>query len=699
MTSPRGIGPLTLLRRLFAARRGDVRAMADVYHLRGVITFVAIFAVTIGAPGVMLAYYGVVGLRAGTLASDAEIQRRASSLAAEVKRSIQQQFQRTEESVYNRVKTGQSVSTGLGELSSALRVVYRFDEGGQLSPPLAREERAVGDDQELFFFSTLNAAQRAERLGDPARAAAQYLAAAREAQHPRSRATALFHRARTLQRAGDVAKAELIYRDLLETAPRLREPEGFRLGDLARLKLGEIALQRNPAEGTALLRELVDGLLAETWTIGRPGEAAVVQQAIDLVAGTPGHDADWIQRARGRADERTQQLYWAERLLDELDSLGARGRLLRNEPGKFSYFRTDSAVWAMTWTEAEQYALALELATVVRQAEVIAASLTGTDPVLVATLVPPDGTAPESTLERASLAPWLQGWSVAVHPADPEALRAQREEEQRRGIGIIGLSVVMIVVGALLSASLVQRELDAARDKSDFAAHVSHELRSPITQIRLKAEALQLGLATDEASRLRHYDVIVREAERLSRLVDNVLDFAAIERGRKKYTFRLGDLGATVRRAVEAARVSMEMRDMTLELALPDDLPVVWHDPDAVSQVLTNLLSNAAKYGQEARWVGVTVRATDEEVQVDVADRGIGIDPAEQQAIFEQYYRSSDPQARRRKGTGIGLTIVKYIMEAHGGWVGVASTPGKGSIFTLHFPLKTPAGTVERVGA
>lgn len=673
--------------------------MADVYHLRGVITFVAIFAVTIGAPGVMLAYYGVAGLRAASLAGDAETQRRAATLAAEVKRAIAGQFERMEENVYNRVKTGQAVGTGLGELSAALRVVYRFDENGQFSPPFAREERDPADDQDLFFFHTLHEAREAERAGDLASAAHLFLAASREAHNPRFRAIALFHRARALQRAGDTSRAESLYRDLLTTTGRLREPEGHRLGDLARLKLGEIALQRNPAEGTAWLRELVDSLLAETWTIGRPGEAAVVQQALDLVAGTPARDGEWVQRARGRANERAQQLYWADRLLPELDSLGARGRLLRNEPGKFSYFRTETAVWAMTWTEAEQYALALELATVVRQAQLVAASLTGTDPVLVATLVPPDAQAREEPLERASLAPWLQGWSVAVHPADPEVMQAERDGERRRGVGIIGLSVVMIVVGALLSASLVQRELDAARDKSDFAAHVSHELRSPITQIRLKAEALQLGLAVDEPSRQRHYDVIVRESERLSRLVDNVLDFAAIERGRKKYTFRLGDLGATVARAVEAARVSMEMREMTLELTLPDDLPVVWHDPDAISQVLTNLLSNAAKYGQEARWVAVAVRVGAEEVEVDVVDRGIGIDPSEQRAIFEQYYRSSDPQAKRRKGTGIGLTIVKYIMEAHGGWVGVLSTPGKGSTFTLHFPLKTPAGTIERVGA
>ncbi len=249
----------------------------------------------------------------------------------------------------------------------------------------------------------------------------------------------------------------------------------------------------------------------------------------------------------------------------------------------------------------------------------------------------------------------------------------------------------MIALGLVLSTRFVRRELEAARDKSDFAAHVSHELRSPITQIRLKAEALQLGLATDDVARTRHYDVIVRESERLSRLVDNILDFAAIEKGKKKYTFRIGDVGLTVARCVEQAGVAMETKGMKIDFELPDDLPVIWHDADAVSQVMINLLSNAAKYGQQAAWIGVKVYvregATGPEICVDVSDRGIGIAGTEQKAVFDQYYRSTDPLARSKKGTGIGLTIVRYIMEAHGGRVGIESAPGVGSTFTLHFPL------------
>ena len=138
---------------------------------------------------------------------------------------------------------------------------------------------------------------------------------------------------------------------------------------------------------------------------------------------------------------------------------------------------------------------------------------------------------------------------------------------------------------------------------------------------------------------------------------------------------------------------------MTVELELPEDLSPIWHDPDAVSQVLTNLLSNAAKYGKDAGWIGVRLRLLPDGVEVDVVDRGIGIVAEEQKHIFEQYYRANDPKARRHKGTGIGLTIVKYIMEAHGGRIGVRSAPGEGSTFTLFFPLKAPPAVAERAGA
>jgi len=333
------------------------------------------------------------------------------------------------------------------------------------------------------------------------------------------------------------------------------------------------------------------------------------------------------------------------------------------------------------------YAFALDLSGVLDQVLVAARQSMRPDGQIAVTVLAPDEPPPPNTFERRSLAPWMPGWSVAAHPVDAEGLTRALSQRRMRRILLVLLSLVTVALGAFVISRLVARETDLARLKSSFAANVSHELRSPITQIRLKGESLQLGLEEDDEDRRRHYDTIVREAERLSRLVDNVLDFAAIERGTKNYVLRAADLVHTLRSAVESTRYSMEVRGFTLDADIPGSLPTIPHDPDAIAQALTNLLSNAAKYGGEGRWIGVGVTVLPEEVQIHVADRGIGVPPEERERIFDQYYRGKDPRARRFKGTGIGLAIVKYIMDAHGGRVSVAPNPRRGSVFTLHLPV------------
>lgn len=688
--TPRNLGPIALLKRLIAARRGDVRAMEDVYHLRGVLTVIAVFLATIGLPGLMLVYYGIVGIRADELALDADVRRRADAASVEFKSALEAQFSTFQNTALSRLASGQSVYAGQRELSEVLRVAFRFDGDGNLAEPfLSGAGVDPREDQAFLLFDAWREAQTAEREGRWDRAATLYAQAARQTHTRRDRARCLYNRARALDRAGQGREAESTWQQLAdETA---RDLYGFRIGELARLQLAQSRLKRDPVGGQEELKALAEAILTQPWEIGRGGEGAVARRAIELLP-----NSDWTARARGRVDERSAQLFWAERLQPELDTLGAKGRLLRAEPGTFVYMRTDSAVWAMTWTESEQYAFGLDLRRLLDRYRAMAAAAGGPEGDIRATLVGPDAVVPSAVLARGSLAPWLPNWSLVVTARDPAGLAEQQAGQRRRGLGVIFLSLTMIIVGTIFSTRLVRRELDAARDKSDFAAHVSHELRSPLTQIRLKAEALQLGLATDDASRSRHYDVIVRESERLSRLVDNILDFSAIEKGKKKYTFRIGDLGLTVARCVEQAGVAMETKAMTIEFELPDDLPVTWHDADAVSQVVINLLSNAAKYGQQSAWIGVRVYVSGDpeasgrqagEICVAVSDRGIGIAPAEQKQVFDQYYRSTDPLARSKKGTGIGLTIVRYIMEAHGGRVGIESAPGVGSTFTLHFPL------------
>ncbi len=675
--------------RLLARRRGEVRALSDLLQLRGLLQFVGIFAFTIIAPGLILAYFGWTSIRGEELSVRAELQSRADSVTESLFDQTEGLFGAFERRVRGRLESGRSPVESLPELSPALKVAFRLDASGALAAPFLPPAPEAVQDQSFFLSSPWRDAQLAEQSGgDARRAAALYARAAASARGLAHRGQAEYARARALMKAGDTEAAKVLFADVVANYGAARHAMGFRLRDLALLKRGEILLSQDPVVGAAALEDLVDDLLSRRWTIGDSLEYIVASRALERLEEVSAKD--WLASSRGRLEGKSSQAFWAELLVGDLDVLTAGGARLKVSPGEFSYQRVGETLWASTWWGEDFYAFALSLEALTDRLGGFVRQTAATDTSLEIQVLSPEAPSPPDLLSRRGLAPWLAGWSLAVRPLDAEAVAALQARKRSQRLAVIGLSVFMITTGAILASWLVSRELDVARMKADFAANVSHELRSPITQIRLKGESLMLGLAGDEEGRRRHYEAIVRESERLSRLVDNVLDFAAIERGAKKYSFRPVDIGETVRSAVEAARYSMEARELTIDLALSESLPVVFHDPEAVSQVLHNLISNAAKYGHEGGWIGVSGDLEAGGVAIRVADRGIGISPEDLPRIFEEYYRSSDPEARRRKGTGIGLTIVDYIMRAHGGGVSVCSEPGQGTTFTLHFPLKPP---------
>ena len=675
--------------RLLARDRGEVRALSDLMQLRGPLQFVAIFAFTIIAPGIILAYFGWASIRSEELSVRAEALTKADATANVMAAQVEGLFTTFEGSVRERLERGQSPMERLPELSPALLVAFRIDDTGKLAAPFAPPIARPILDQTFFLSSPWRDAELAEQSGgDPMRAAGLYAEAAEQARGLTPLGHAAFARGRALMKAGQTNEAKAVFADVVANFGSVRDLRGFRLGDLARLKRGEILLGEEPTIGTDALRDLVEEIIARTWIIGDRAEWAPANRAIELLEDVASQD--WLASLRGRLEEKAAQAFWAEQLIGDLPALTEGGASMRVSPGEYSYRRLGRTLWATTWWGDDFYAFALDIDALTERLDRFVEQAESTETTLSVVLVTATEVSPADALSRRSLSPWLTGWSMAVAPRDADALVALQARKRTQRLAVIGLSVFMITTGAFLASWLVSRELDVARMKADFAANVSHELRSPITQIRLKGESLMLGLVFDEEGRAQHYEAIVRESERLSRLVDNVLDFAAIERGAKKYTFRPVDIGETVQSAVDAARYSMEARDLTIDLALSDDLPVVFHDPEAVSQVLHNLISNAAKYGKEGGWIGVTGAMAPGGVEVQIADRGIGISEEDLPRIFEEYYRSSDPEARRRKGTGIGLTIVQYIMEAHGGRVDVQSQVGQGTTFTLHFSLKPP---------
>ena len=230
------------------------------------------------------------------------------------------------------------------------------------------------------------------------------------------------------------------------------------------------------------------------------------------------------------------------------------------------------------------------------------------------------------------------------------------------------------------------QELD--RMKDDFVSTVSHELRTPLTSIRAFAEILNDNPDTPAAKRQQFVGIILKETERLTRLINQILDLAKIESGRVQWAAEPVDLGETVRDAASATTGLFRERDVRLELALPDGVPPVIADRDRVMQVLLNLLGNAVKFcaPKEGR-VRLTLAASGEALRVDVADNGVGIAPEHQAAIFEKFHQVGDTLTEKPQGTGLGLPIARRIIRQFGGELWVESAPGTGSTFSFTIPV------------
>jgi signal transduction histidine kinase len=252
---------------------------------------------------------------------------------------------------------------------------------------------------------------------------------------------------------------------------------------------------------------------------------------------------------------------------------------------------------------------------------------------------------------------------------------------------IFGALSLLMGAGMFLTYRNVTRELALAKLKSDFVSNVSHELRTPLALIRLYAETLELGRLSNPGKCQEYYEIIRKESERLTSLINNILDFSRIESGKKEYSFRETDVADLVRGTLESYRFEIEQSGFQFEQTIDNNLPQVWVDREAIARSLLNLVNNAVKYSATEKYLGVNLYRHNGGLNLEVVDHGIGIPPKEQAKIFDKFYRVGDPLVHNTKGSGLGLSLVRHIVQAHGGDVAVQSEPGQGSKFTITLPV------------
>jgi two-component system phosphate regulon sensor histidine kinase PhoR len=273
---------------------------------------------------------------------------------------------------------------------------------------------------------------------------------------------------------------------------------------------------------------------------------------------------------------------------------------------------------------------------------------------------------------------------ISLKGATIDDLVATRTSTTQIFLGFLG---VLLTGGIFFLYSNIRKEIQLSQAKSEFVSNVSHEIRTPLSLIGMFAETLETGRVTTEEKKQEYYGIISKETTRLTKIVNRILNFSQLEANRKQFRFVSLDLNAVCADILKSYFHHLEDKGFEVDF-LPR--PDIWHvqaDKEATTEVIVNLLDNAVKYSREHITLRTGMNKT--HCYVEVEDEGIGIERSHQREVFEQFFRVPTGDVHTTKGTGLGLTLVKRIMDAHSGTVDLSSMIGRGSIFRVSFPLKT----------
>jgi len=281
----------------------------------------------------------------------------------------------------------------------------------------------------------------------------------------------------------------------------------------------------------------------------------------------------------------------------------------------------------------------------------------------------------------------LYKWLLQIVPRNYTDLEEGVKNQRRTNLFFIVFSMLTIFFSLTIIYGAWRRDRQLRQLKENFISNVSHELKTPLSLIRMFSEILLTGRARNEAKKEEYYRIIHNESDRMSRLINNLLDFANLVRGIEQKHFEKINLVQVITKALEGYRYEIQKDGFLLNLEADPDVPDSFADPNGITMAFFNLLDNSVKYSGDLKQIDIRVRRNGESLDISIRDKGIGIPLSEQEKIFDQFYRGSDVSVRRIRGSGIGLAITRRVARMHGGDVLVESEPGKGSTFILRVPI------------
>lgn len=283
----------------------------------------------------------------------------------------------------------------------------------------------------------------------------------------------------------------------------------------------------------------------------------------------------------------------------------------------------------------------------------------------------------------------LYKWRLQLAPTASALFSAQEKERARMFSTalLIPLALAVIVLGLSVLYLSVVRERRLNRLKSEFVANVTHELKTPLSLIRMFGELLYLGKVDDPNKTKHYYNIILRETDRLTSLIDNVLNLARIERGKSGYNFVEVDIVDAVEQSIEITRHALE-KGIPLRFEVSGNRIPIRIDDSAITLAIVNLIDNAVKYATGTNFIGVNIVFYENLIKIDVIDQGVGIPHNQLKRIFDRFYRVPSKETSRQRGSGIGLSLVKHIIEGHGGTIDVSSSPKVETRFSIKIPTR-----------
>ena len=696
---------------------------------------ILLFALGIALPSSLLGYLAFRGIRNDQALLERERRedlRRIASVTVDAHDSGLVAVGRALDSALAKAESaGTAPLPSLSELiirHPLIEAVFRLSADGAIdefvAPDLlfhASDERTARVDQPLAGpeLTRLEAARRLElRDGEPRAAVAAYQRIVSSPSDPRIRAEALGGIARIERENGDLNAASDSYRRLGSEFGQVRTGGGIPFGIAAQLELGHTQTLAGDTAGAA--QTLVDLYAHMVRT-----ERGLSRAQFAFIAGRLRESVDELL-----LDSSSGVLIAA--LGDTLRALLQEEELARARTERLLAFRTlagaallgrqngqpenSGALYGRTALELEGHAFYLLIgeprsetpedgggtwgllldpdtlesrlvSTLQRQAapELVRWALRGSAGEVRHASGPLEDAVPAV---RSGLPGGVPPFTIELFP--PDAGFVKTFLTSRRGVFFYAFFLLagILIFGLALTVSTVSHQLELARMQSDFVSIVSHEFKSPLTAVRQIAEMLQSGKVSSEERRRRYYDVLVEQSERLSLLIDRVLDFAVMDSGHHTFDVQPVDVGPFLETLVSRVQQRVSHEGFVVRTEIDPSLPTVVLDADAIGQAVTNLIDNGIKYSGDSKEIVVRGFAENGHVVIAVQDFGIGLDPKDRARVFERFYRGGNELTRSIKGTGLGLTLVKQIVEGHGGRVDAESEPGRGSTFLIRLPLE-----------